>query len=226
MFPLKERKVGGYSFGEKTFYSEHHLGTDYHAPEGTPLYAPADGAVSEAFFGPQGGNTVWFRPNGTPFVIRLMHLSRFACRKGQALREGDLIGYTGHTGSVAGKTYAPHLHLDVSVNEVVLAWPGNFVDPETYPWEPRHDVQEGPAVQAETVSYSVPVKFDVETDVKANCRYDEAPYNVFDVLPKGHTYHCVDTVTRQVESNGKALPDRWFKTEGGHLISTSVAHQK
>ena len=68
MFPLKERRVGGYSFGQKTFYSDHHFGTDYSAKYVT-LYMPFTGTIT-TMTGTQGGNTIWVMPDGKDIVIR------------------------------------------------------------------------------------------------------------------------------------------------------------
>lgn len=175
MFPLSKRTVSGYAFGQPTFYSAHHLGTDYEAAEGTALYAPFDGTVIEAFSGIEGGKTVWFRPDGTSDIIRFLHLSEFRVPKGTHAKEGELIALTGHTGRIVGndgkpRTYAPHLHTDISKGSVVLAFKGNFTDPEGYAWETRHDTQEGNVAQAETASVHVPVEFTVRSTVRVNWR--------------------------------------------------------
>jgi murein DD-endopeptidase MepM/ murein hydrolase activator NlpD len=130
MFPLKQRQVGGYSFGQKTWYSARHLGTDYRAAKGTPVYAPFDGTVVSQTRGVQGGNTVLFKPAGQDVVIRFMHLDRFATGGGK-VRKGDVIAYTGNTGAL---TAAPHLHVDISRHALNLGDFWNFVDPERFDW--------------------------------------------------------------------------------------------
>jgi murein DD-endopeptidase MepM/ murein hydrolase activator NlpD len=96
-----------------------HLGVDYAAPIGTPVWATAPGRVS--FVGPRGGagNAVIIdHPNG--MASTYMHLSRFArgLAVGQSVRQKQVIGYVGMTGLATG----PHLHFSVRVN-------GGFVDP-------------------------------------------------------------------------------------------------
>lgn len=96
-----------------------HLGVDYAAPTGTPVWATAAGRV--AFVGPRGGagNAVILdHPNGMSSTY--MHLSRFArgLRVGDRVRQKQVIGYVGMTGLATG----PHLHFSVRVN-------GAFVDP-------------------------------------------------------------------------------------------------
>ena len=127
MFPLKTRKIGGYSFGKPTFYSTFHLGTDYEA-DFNKLYAPFDGTVSTSV-GPQGAKTIQFRPANQDVVIRFLHLEQFI--KIGAVKEGDLIARTGNT----GVSTAPHLHLDISKHQLDLNNFNNFIDPEKFNWE-------------------------------------------------------------------------------------------
>jgi murein DD-endopeptidase MepM/ murein hydrolase activator NlpD len=96
-----------------------HLGIDYAAPVGTPVWASASGRVVEAQMKRGSGNTVVIaHPNG--LATRYYHLSRFArgLRAGQLVRQKDVIGYVGTTGLSTG----PHLHFSLTRN-------GAFVDP-------------------------------------------------------------------------------------------------
>ena len=131
MFPLKDRKIIGYKFGEKTWYTAHHLGVDYLAKLGTPIYAPFDGKIVNTLVGEQGGKTVWFKPEKDDCIMRFMHLSQIGCMKGDYVFEGKLIGLAGNTGSA---TTGAHLHLDISKNKVDIYNFSNFLDPEKYEW--------------------------------------------------------------------------------------------
>jgi murein DD-endopeptidase MepM/ murein hydrolase activator NlpD len=96
-----------------------HLGIDYAAPVGTPVWASASGRVVEA--GPKhgSGNTIIIaHANG--LATRYYHLSKFArgLHAGQQVKQKDVIGYVGTTGLSTG----PHLHFSVTKN-------GAFVDP-------------------------------------------------------------------------------------------------
>jgi len=96
-----------------------HLGIDYAAPVGTPVWASASGRVVEAGMKHGSGNTVVIaHSNG--LNTRYYHLSKFArgLRAGQQVRQKDVIGYVGTTGLSTG----PHLHFSVTKN-------GAFVDP-------------------------------------------------------------------------------------------------
>jgi murein DD-endopeptidase MepM/ murein hydrolase activator NlpD len=92
-----------------------HAGTDYAAPQGTPVRAIGDGVV--IFAGRKGGygNAIDLRhPNG--YVTRYGHLSRFAAgiHAGSRVSIGKTIAYVGMTGLAT----APHLHFEVLVNGV------------------------------------------------------------------------------------------------------------
>jgi murein DD-endopeptidase MepM/ murein hydrolase activator NlpD len=91
-----------------------HKGTDYAAPTGTPIRATSDGRVS--FAGRKGsfGNLVIVKHQGG-FETKYAHLNKFAgYKKGARVRQGDIIGYVGSTGSATG----PHLHYEFLVNGV------------------------------------------------------------------------------------------------------------
>src|SRR6185369_6974849 len=132
MFPLKERIIGGYTFGEPTFYSKFHLGIDYKADK-TPIYAPFDGTIIQtipASQAPQGGNTLWFKPDNQDVIIRFLHLKSFSA-KGH-VTEGQQIAVSDNTG-ISDK---PHLHLDISKHAVNIYDKSNFIDPEKFNWNP------------------------------------------------------------------------------------------
>jgi len=95
-----------------------HLGIDYAAPTGTPVWAAADGKVT--FRAPAGGagNLVILRHDGGIETV-YMHLSKFAKIKvGQRVKAKTVIGYVGTTGLSTG----PHLHFGVKKN-------GAYIDP-------------------------------------------------------------------------------------------------
>lgn len=96
-----------------------HLGVDYAAPTGTPIWAAASGTI--AFRAPAGGagNFIILRHDGG-LETHYMHLSKFAAgqKVGQRVAAKTVIGYVGTTGLSTG----PHLHFGVKKN-------GVYVDP-------------------------------------------------------------------------------------------------
>ncbi len=90
-----------------------HYGVDYAAPTGTPVYATANGTVVNRERRRGNGNYVHLR-HGNGYETYYLHLSRFArgLHVGQKVKQGDLIGYVGMTGTAT----APHLDYRVKHN--------------------------------------------------------------------------------------------------------------
>jgi murein DD-endopeptidase MepM/ murein hydrolase activator NlpD len=83
-----------------------HLGTDYAAPEGTPILAVGDGEVMNAEF--KGGNGNYVKLFHTDSIqTQYLHMSAFAegIMPGAPVRQGQVIGYVGSTGRSTG----PHV---------------------------------------------------------------------------------------------------------------------
>ena len=96
-----------------------HTGVDLEANEGTPIYASGDGVVERSGWESGYGRFVMIKHvNG--FETAYGHMSRIAsiAQVGARVRQGQVIGYVGHTGDATG----PHLHFEIRIN-------GNFVDP-------------------------------------------------------------------------------------------------
>ncbi|PIF00664.1 MAG: peptidase M23 [Maribacter sp.] len=81
-----------------------HRGTDYAAPIGTPIMATADGTVSESTRRGGNGKYVKIRHNGT-YSTQYLHMKKQNVKKGQFVRQGDIIGWVGMTGNTGG----PHV---------------------------------------------------------------------------------------------------------------------
>jgi murein DD-endopeptidase MepM/ murein hydrolase activator NlpD len=96
-----------------------HLGIDYAAPTGTPVWAAASGTVTyKAFQNMGAGNLVMIKHDGG-YETAYMHLSKFADIKvGQRVAAKTVIGFVGSTGMSTG----PHLHFGVKQH-------GAWIDP-------------------------------------------------------------------------------------------------
>ena len=92
-----------------------HKGTDYAAPNGTPIRATGDGRIRRASRYGSFGNLVIIEHAGG-FETKYAHLSRYHknTKQGTRVRQGDVIGYVGSTGGATG----PHLHYEFLVNGV------------------------------------------------------------------------------------------------------------
>ena len=94
-------------------YNKMHRGTDFAAPEGTPIMASGDGKVIRARWCGGGGNCIKIKHNST-YTTVYAHLKNFArgIREGARVKQGQTIGYVGSTGMSTG----PHLHYEVIIN--------------------------------------------------------------------------------------------------------------
>ncbi|MEK7257512.1 MAG: peptidoglycan DD-metalloendopeptidase family protein, partial [Bacteroidota bacterium] len=83
-----------------------HLGTDYAAPYGTPIYAVSEGTVVEAAQGKGNGRYVKIKHDNV-YQTQYLHMSRFAkgIRRGSKVAQGQVIGYVGSSGLATG----PHV---------------------------------------------------------------------------------------------------------------------
>ena len=98
-----------------------HQGVDYTIPEGSRVFATADGVVRDvANRNSTHGLTVVI-DHGNGYETSYSHLSKTNVRRGQSVRRGDIIALSGDT----GLSLAPHLHYEVRYN-------GMRVDPIHY----------------------------------------------------------------------------------------------
>lgn len=105
------RIASGYGYRIDPIYKDRraHLGMDFTAPHGTPIYATADGVVSDAGFNTGGfGNRVVIN-HGNSYETLYGHMYRIKARVGQRVKRGEVIGYVGNTGKSSG----PHCHYEV-----------------------------------------------------------------------------------------------------------------
>ena len=93
-----------------------HAGTDFGAPCGTPVHAPADGTVVRAGWAGGFGNQIVVDHGyvkGVDLASSMNHLSRIYVYSGRVSR-GQVIGLSGTTGLSTGC----HLHFEVYQNGV------------------------------------------------------------------------------------------------------------
>ena len=94
-------------------FNKLHQGTDFAAPNGTPIMASGNGMVVMAQKYKGYGNYILLKHNST-FKTAYAHLSKYGrgVRKGVRVIQGQIIGYVGSTGMSTG----PHLHYEVIKN--------------------------------------------------------------------------------------------------------------
>ena len=81
-----------------------HKGTDFGASIGTPILATANGVVVKASYTKGNGNYVTIKHNNT-YSTQYLHMKRRKVKRGQTVKQGDVIGWVGMTGNTSG----PHV---------------------------------------------------------------------------------------------------------------------
>lgn len=117
------RMASGFGYRIDPVYktTKMHAGLDFAAPQGTPIYATADGIIKLAGnLGNGYGNHVVV-DHAFSYETLYGHMVRIKVRAGQKIRRGEVIGWVGNT----GKSTGPHLHYEVHKN-------GRPVDPVYY----------------------------------------------------------------------------------------------
>lgn len=137
--PLEFKRISsGFSYNRKhpvLGVVRAHTGVDYAAPTGTPVVSIGDGTVISKGWGGGGGNTVKIRHNSV-YTTAYLHLSKYGDIKvGDRVRQGQVIGYVGMTGTATG----PHLDFRVwkngtPINPLTMeAPPADPIAPERIP---------------------------------------------------------------------------------------------
>jgi hypothetical protein len=115
-----KRVASGFGYRIDPIYKtpRFHAGLDFTAPQGTPIYATANGVAKIAGNAGNGyGNYVVIN-HGYGYETLYGHMYRVKVKAGERLRRGDVIGYVGST----GKSTGPHCHYEVHKN-------GQRIDP-------------------------------------------------------------------------------------------------
>jgi murein DD-endopeptidase MepM/ murein hydrolase activator NlpD len=99
-----------------------HKGVDFAAPTGTPIFAAADGVVTDAGWTEHGYGNIVELKHEDGSVTLYAHTHRVYVTKGQTVKQGQAIAEVGSTGRSTG----PHLHFEVQPDG------RNPVDPMDY----------------------------------------------------------------------------------------------
>jgi len=109
IWPVSGPITSGYGYR----WGRLHEGIDIAVPEGTPIRAAASGTVIIAGYTGGYGNYTCI-DHGGGLSTCYGHQSGYAVSAGESVSQGEIIGYSGNTGSSTG----PHLHFEVRINGV------------------------------------------------------------------------------------------------------------
>jgi murein DD-endopeptidase MepM/ murein hydrolase activator NlpD len=115
IWPARGTLTSGFGLRRSPFSGSErmHQGLDISNRIGTPIRAPARGAVT--FSGPDGAYGICITiDHGNGIATRYAHLSKASVNVSDYVQRGDVIGYLGNTGRSTG----PHLHYEVHVRGV------------------------------------------------------------------------------------------------------------
>ncbi|MFT6491745.1 MAG: murein DD-endopeptidase MepM/ murein hydrolase activator NlpD [Porticoccus sp.] len=107
-----------------------HRGVDYAAPRGTPIFASGEGKVIASAYSKANGNYVFIQ-HGQGYTTKYLHLDKRTVKRGQHVKQRQVIGTLGSTGYATG----PHLHYEFLVNGVHRN-PRTVSLPEAQPIDP------------------------------------------------------------------------------------------
>lgn len=111
IYPLTSRDISspyGYRDGR---FEGFHGGVDFPAPQGTEVYASADGIVSLAQWEGTYGKCVKIT-HSSGYSTLYAHNSELKVKVGDTVKQGDVIALVGSTGNSSG----PHCHFEIRIN--------------------------------------------------------------------------------------------------------------
>jgi murein DD-endopeptidase MepM/ murein hydrolase activator NlpD len=122
LWPLEGKITSGFGMrGRRDFHS----GIDIPMPKGTPIHAAQDGVVLDVGAASdrryRGYGNIVLLEHDDGIVTVYAHCQSVAVKKGQSIKQGDVIGTVGST----GRSTTNHLHFEVRKN-------GNAINPLTY----------------------------------------------------------------------------------------------
>lgn len=127
MQPVNNSKLTLLASGKKSLINPFHRtmtehnGVDYLIPEGTAVFATADGRVRSLSEKNSTRGKAITIDHGNGYQTTYCHLQDVRVSEGEQVRRGDIIALSGNT----GLSFAPHLHYEISLN-------GSYVDPVHY----------------------------------------------------------------------------------------------
>ena len=93
---------------------QEHQGVDYAVPEGTRIFATADGIVKEVKGKNSTSGITVIIDHRNGYTTSYSHLQSVKVKRGRRVQRGDIIALSGNS----GLSLAPHLHYEVRYNGV------------------------------------------------------------------------------------------------------------
>ncbi|MDC0177575.1 peptidoglycan DD-metalloendopeptidase family protein [Polaribacter sp.] len=128
-----------------------HRGTDFAANIGTPILATASGTVSASAKRGGNGNYVKIKHNST-YSTQYLHMKKRKVKKGQYVKQGDVIGWVGMTGNTGG----PHVCYRFWKN-------GKEVDPFRQKLPPAAPLKR--SLKRKYLEFIEPLKYQLENKI-------------------------------------------------------------
>ncbi|MBR4964525.1 MAG: M23 family metallopeptidase [Alistipes sp.] len=135
--PVNNRQLTLLAAGKKPLINpfhramrEHH-GVDYLVPEGTAVFATADGTIKSLSEKNSTHGKAITIDHGNGYETSYSHLLDIRVKKGQQVKRGDIIALSGNS----GLSFAPHLHYEVIFRDTRVDPVHYFfleLDPEEY----------------------------------------------------------------------------------------------
>ncbi|MEH6534878.1 MAG: peptidoglycan DD-metalloendopeptidase family protein [Psychroserpens sp.] len=140
-----------------------HKGTDFAAAIGTPILATANGTVSESTRRGGNGKYVKIRHNAT-YSTQYLHMKAQNVKKGDFVKQGDVIGWIGMTGNTGG----PHVCYRFWKN-------GKQVDPLRQKLPEAKPISD--SLKVRYLDFIAPIKIRLD-DIKIKDSFNEFPINI------------------------------------------------
>ena len=157
---LRHAETGG-KFGNHARGNRQHLGWDLKARIGTQVCAVGPGEIAAALKGVPGYGAIVhlkFLRGSRHYWALYAHLSALFVTRGQAVREGDVLGLTGATGNAKGEP--PHLHFELATSDSLKRGRTNAIDPARVLGDFLRDNPSGSAIVVERSVPSLPLTID------------------------------------------------------------------
>lgn len=119
MTNLKYPLTSDFGFRKIKKGSDFHPALDIGVPEGTPVYATADGFVIKANWDINGGGNVIDIKHDNGLITQYMHLSKHLVSKGERVSACQQIALSGNTGNSTGPHLDYRVRFDSNKNKYV-----------------------------------------------------------------------------------------------------------